>query len=259
MSGIPVLTAEGDCIAGRGKTPCCGCTSRAATSDGVRQAGGSAQQRRHDDPVHRSAGGAADSSRLPRRLRGVAGIRDGGLRGDQGPLRPRPERPGRHPLGIHLPPAAVPVPAPTLPPIDQIEQLCRQLAETPHTRRAQAVTWKVWEDQRCYDPACLQSIWCRIVLDGQTPRLSMNVRFRSNDAYKAAFMNIFALVELQSRIAGGLASFRAAKSRWAAIATWPTASTSTARTWPSSRDDSWGRSASGLSRSGRSATRTSAS
>ena len=31
--------------------------------------------------------------------------------------------------------------------------------------------------------------------------LSMNVRFRSNDAYKAAFMNIFALVQLQQRIA----------------------------------------------------------
>ena len=31
--------------------------------------------------------------------------------------------------------------------------------------------------------------------------LSMNVRFRSNDAYKAAFMNMFALVQLQQRIA----------------------------------------------------------
>jgi thymidylate synthase len=29
----------------------------------------------------------------------------------------------------------------------------------------------------------------------------MNVRFRSNDAYKAAFMNIFALVQLQLKIA----------------------------------------------------------
>jgi thymidylate synthase len=29
----------------------------------------------------------------------------------------------------------------------------------------------------------------------------MNVRFRSNDAYKAAMMNIFALVQLQRRIA----------------------------------------------------------
>jgi thymidylate synthase len=33
------------------------------------------------------------------------------------------------------------------------------------------------------------------------PFLSLNVRFRSNDAYKAAFMNIFALVQLQQRMA----------------------------------------------------------
>jgi thymidylate synthase len=59
----------------------------------------------------------------------------------------------------------------------------------------------VWEDNDCYDPPCLQSIWCRIIEEDDTPVLSMNVRFRSNDAYKAAFMNIFALVQLQRRIA----------------------------------------------------------
>jgi thymidylate synthase len=32
----------------------------------------------------------------------------------------------------------------------------------------------------------------------------MNVRFRSNDAYKAAFMNMFALVQLQRQIAGNV-------------------------------------------------------
>ena len=123
---------------------------------------------------------------------------------------------------------------PTLRPFDQIETLCQKLAKTPYTRRAQAVTWKVWEDNDCYDPACMQSIWCRIVeesrspgveesniesrecssstprlldsstpglLDSSTGFLSMNVRFRSNDAYKAAFMNIFALVQLQQKIA----------------------------------------------------------
>jgi thymidylate synthase len=115
---------------------------------------------------------------------------------------------------------------PTLSPFDQIETLCQKLAKTPYTRRAQAVTWMVWEDNDCYDPACMQSIWCRIVeesrsqefeesrveshqssppasqlLDSSTPRLCMNVRFRSNDAYKAAFMNIFALVQLQQKIA----------------------------------------------------------
>ncbi|MCE5303358.1 MAG: thymidylate synthase [Planctomycetaceae bacterium] len=91
--------------------------------------------------------------------------------------------------------------APTCDPMDQIENICRQLAKTPYTRRAQAVTWKVWEDSTCYDPACLQSVWCRILFEDERPLLNMNVRFRSNDAYKAAFMNIFALVRLQQRIA----------------------------------------------------------
>jgi thymidylate synthase len=90
---------------------------------------------------------------------------------------------------------------PSLNPLDQIEEVSRKLAETPYTRRAQAVTWKVWEDNDCYDPPCLQSIWCRITEEENVPVLSMNVRFRSNDAYKAAFMNIFALVQLQKQIA----------------------------------------------------------
>ena len=90
---------------------------------------------------------------------------------------------------------------PNLAPVDQIEALCQKLAAAPFTRRAQAVTWKVWEDNSCYDPACLQSLWCRITEEDGEAWLSMNVRFRSNDAYKAAFMNIFALVELQRRIA----------------------------------------------------------
>ena len=91
--------------------------------------------------------------------------------------------------------------APTLEPTDQIEHICRQLAEAPHTRRAQAITWKVWEDNSCYDPACLQSLWCRIIEQDGRRLLNMNVRFRSNDAYKAAFMNMFALAHLQARIA----------------------------------------------------------
>lgn len=85
---------------------------------------------------------------------------------------------------------------------DQIELLAGKLAKTPYSRRAQAITWKVWEDNFCDDPACMQSIWCRL-LPGEDDiwYLNTNVRFRSNDAYKAAFMNMFALVQLQKRIA----------------------------------------------------------
>ncbi|MFH1213785.1 MAG: thymidylate synthase [Candidatus Neomarinimicrobiota bacterium] len=85
---------------------------------------------------------------------------------------------------------------------DQIEIMAEKLSKTPHTRRAQAITWKVWEDNYCYDPACLQSIWCRLLKDEpDTWILNTNVRFRSNDAYKAAFMNMFALTQLQVEIA----------------------------------------------------------
>jgi thymidylate synthase len=91
--------------------------------------------------------------------------------------------------------------SPGLAPSDQIATMCRKLAATPYTRRAQSITWKVWEDNDCYDPPCLQSVWCRITEEEGRPVLSMNVRFRSNDAYKAAFMNIFALVQLQKSIA----------------------------------------------------------
>lgn len=87
---------------------------------------------------------------------------------------------------------------------DQVETLAAKLAGTPHSRRAQAITWKVWEDTTCYDPACLQSIWCRLLQSDAAEDawvLNTNVRFRSNDAYKAAFMNMFALTQLQMRIA----------------------------------------------------------
>jgi len=102
---------------------------------------------------------------------------------------------------------------PSLGAVDQIEILARKLADAPHTRRAQAITWKVWEDNDCYDPACLQSVWCRILdLEGE-PVLSMNVRFRSNDAYKAAFMNMFALVRLQEKIAARVSELSGRKVR----------------------------------------------
>jgi thymidylate synthase len=94
---------------------------------------------------------------------------------------------------------------PSLKPYDQVELLCQKLAKAPHTRRAQAITWKVWEDNDCYDPACMQSVWCRLLEQNGESVLSMNVRSRSNDAYKAAFMNIFALVQLQRRIASRIA------------------------------------------------------
>lgn len=90
---------------------------------------------------------------------------------------------------------------------DQIDLIAEKLAQTPWSRRCQAITWKVWEDLYCTDPPCLQSLWCRLLPDEEGRwRLNTNVRFRSNDAYKAAFMNMFALVQLQAEIARRIAA-----------------------------------------------------
>lgn len=82
---------------------------------------------------------------------------------------------------------------------DQIAGVIEKLKQAGHTRRAQAVTWQVWNDMNIGDPACLQRMWFRISeADG---RLHMNVHMRSNDAFKAAFMNMYAFCELQKMVA----------------------------------------------------------
>ena len=50
-------------------------------------------------------------------------------------------------------------------PINQIDYVVDALAETPHTRRAQAVLWKCWDDAGIDHPACLQRMWFRIFDD----------------------------------------------------------------------------------------------
>ena len=77
---------------------------------------------------------------------------------------------------------------------DQVERALERLAAVNYTRRAQAVTWKVWEDMEVDDPACLQRLWFRL---DEGDRLRLHVHIRSNDAFKAAFMNMYAFTELQ--------------------------------------------------------------
>ncbi len=80
---------------------------------------------------------------------------------------------------------------------DQIAAVIEKLKAVPFTRRAQAVTWQVWNDTNIQDPACLQRLWFRIS-DGA---LHMNIHIRSNDAFKAAFMNMYVFAELQRMMA----------------------------------------------------------
>lgn len=82
-------------------------------------------------------------------------------------------------------------------PIDQIQYVVDTLCRVPHSRRAQAVIWQAWDDAGIDDPACLQRLWFRIFDD----KLVLAAHMRSNDAFKAAFMNMYAFTDLQRSVA----------------------------------------------------------
>lgn len=87
--------------------------------------------------------------------------------------------------------------------IDQINYVIEKLAARFYTRRAQAITWNPRSDPETDHSPCMQRLWCRLVeneaIKGYV--LNMNTHWRSRDLYKAAFMNIFALTDLQRWIA----------------------------------------------------------
>ncbi|MHC4478193.1 MAG: thymidylate synthase [Planctomycetota bacterium] len=86
--------------------------------------------------------------------------------------------------------------------VDQVQHIVDCLSQAGHSRRAQAITWMPTADLGTEDPPCLQRIWCRLV-SGEAGQLSlnMNAHWRSRDLYKAWFMNVYALTDLQKIIA----------------------------------------------------------
>lgn len=82
---------------------------------------------------------------------------------------------------------------------NQIPFIIEELKRNPHSRRA-TINVRYLIDSRSDDPACLQHIQY-FIRDG---KLHCKVLFRSNDACRAAYMNAFALVMLQKRIADEL-------------------------------------------------------
>lgn len=91
--------------------------------------------------------------------------------------------------------------------VAQIDRIIEKLARQPFTRQAQMITWMPNIDLDCYDPPCLQSLWYRIL---ESPDgvwwLNCNIRFRSNDAWGASFMNMFGFVMFnRDIIAAGVA------------------------------------------------------
>ncbi len=78
--------------------------------------------------------------------------------------------------------------------INQIDWVINKLVEMPYTRQAQMITWMPNLDLTCYDPPCLQSIHYRLLEDNDVFYLNTNIRFRSNDAWGANFMNMFGFI-----------------------------------------------------------------
>lgn len=91
--------------------------------------------------------------------------------------------------------------------VDQVQAVINKLSAQPYTRQAQMITWMPNVDIDCYDPPCLQSLWYRILEDEEGVYwLNCNIRFRSNDAWGANFMNMFGFVQFNKEvIAAGIA------------------------------------------------------
>ena len=85
--------------------------------------------------------------------------------------------------------------------VDQIEHVINKLAAQPFTRQAQMITWMPNHDLEVYDPPCLQSCWYRILEDDNGVYwLNSNIRFRSNDAWGANFMNMFGFIQFNREV-----------------------------------------------------------
>ncbi|HCG77288.1 MAG: hypothetical protein COS11_04640 [bacterium (Candidatus Ratteibacteria) CG01_land_8_20_14_3_00_40_19] len=95
--------------------------------------------------------------------------------------------------------------------INQVDYIVEKLASSEYSRRAQAITWIPAVDPPTDDPPCLQRLWCRISRRQDKLFLDMHTHWRSRDAYRAAFMNIFGFTELQKIICGKISEKRKEK------------------------------------------------
>ena len=97
--------------------------------------------------------------------------------------------------------------------INQVDAVIAKLVKQPFTRQAQMITWMPNMDLDCYDPPCLQSLWYRILEDKDGVWwLNCNIRFRSNDAWGANFMNMFGFVLFNRDVIAAEVARRAGKT-----------------------------------------------
>jgi len=86
--------------------------------------------------------------------------------------------------------------------VNQIEYVVNKAFAAPFSRRIQATTWIPHADPGTEDPPCLQRLWFRILFNERDqPVLNLNSHWRSRDGYKAWFMNVYALTDLQRKVA----------------------------------------------------------
>ncbi|PIN78094.1 hypothetical protein COV15_00335 [Candidatus Woesearchaeota archaeon CG10_big_fil_rev_8_21_14_0_10_34_12] len=83
---------------------------------------------------------------------------------------------------------------------NQYDEALEKLVEAPHTRRAMFSLLKPWSDIFHHDPPCLNLVQFRVLGD----ELRMHVTMRSNDGFKAAFMNMWSFTDLQRKMAEDL-------------------------------------------------------
>lgn len=80
---------------------------------------------------------------------------------------------------------------------DQIKRVVEYLTQTPHTRRAQAITWNVKLDNSASSPPCLTQLnW--LIKYG---KLYQTAIIRSNDMFGSWPLNVLVLKKLQNEIA----------------------------------------------------------
>ncbi|NIM04274.1 MAG: hypothetical protein GTN69_04430 [Armatimonadetes bacterium] len=113
--------------------------------------------------------------------------------------------------------------------VDQIEEMIDLIctSEFPFGRRFQAITWMPGIDPHIVDPPCLQRLHFRVLPAGDTAgapsqlsthnsqpdrwKLNMSADWRSRDAYKAWFMNAFALTDVQRFVAQEISARKGVK------------------------------------------------
>ena len=85
----------------------------------------------------------------------------------------------------------------------QFDYVIEKLVEAPYSRRAQTTTWRPELDLKEEYPPCLQRLWFRCYDDKKQDELilSTNSHWRSRDALKAWFMNVYAITDLIARVA----------------------------------------------------------